>query len=251
MQTCQRCGATLDPSATACPYCSMQTPYGYHVAQQQTAYAQHAAYAAEQQKHAERARAAEPLKKTSLQALLAAVLGSVFCCAPAAILGIVLGLRAKSVARQHGLVAPASSTAAVVVGACGTVLFCVLLVLFVRDNQKHDARVDELQAVIDRSAQAQTLDQRTACILAEHRLLKDGYRETTGLSIYDFECSGKLEQAGERATLHDVRFRPNTDPRVTVAVCLSRGARWSVSELREDNDCGPKPSAPATSSSTR
>ncbi len=245
MQTCQRCGATLDPSATACPYCGTQTAYGHHVAREQAAFAQQAQYAAHARQQAERAGADAPLKRTAMQALVASLLGSVFCCVPVAILGIVLGLRAKSIARQHGLVAPASSTAAVVVGSFGTALFAVLVVLFILDNQKHDARVEELEALIARSGTAPNLDQRTACALAEHRLLKDGYGETSGLSIDDFECSGKLEQVGERATLHDVRFKPSTNPPVTATVCLAHGARWSVSELREDGSCAARAQAPA------
>jgi hypothetical protein len=237
MVTCERCGAALDTQAQSCPYCGTQTAFGLRVAADQAAFAQHAAQVTRARQEDERRAAAEPLRKKSLYALVCSLLGTLFCCVPLTVLGVVLGLRAKALARQHQLVAPVSSTAAVVLGAFGALLFVVVVALFFLDQHRHEQRVEQLSRAIERAAGAATLDQRTACTLAEHRLLVDGWQDKPGLSISDFECAGKVEQDGDRAVLRDVRFRASPDPRTSVKVCLSRGTRWSVAEVRAAGEC--------------
>ena len=70
--------------------------------------------------------------------------------------------------------------------------------------------------------------------------MQEGYGGKGGITIEGVACDGKVEQNADRAILRDVRFRTSSTERHTVTVCLARGARWSVKELRDDASCEPK-----------
>lgn len=248
MVSCPRCGANLDPSALACPYCRTQTAYGKQHAEHQTALQYHAAQAEQARAAHERGQRQAALAKKAQQALLWSIGGTLICCFPAAIVGLVMGLNVKSAAKREGVVAPGASTVAVVLGVFASALFCVMLALYVRDSRATDARIAALQARTDGARDREHLDRAVACALTELELLKEGFAGTSGLNISGFECDGKLEQDGERAVLSNVRFRTSSSDRRDVAACLSRGGRWTVKELREDGRCVPQSSvAPAAS----
>jgi len=248
MVSCPRCGANIDPSALACPYCQTQTLYGKQYAEQQAAYQYHAAQADQARAAHERAQRQAALGKKAQHAMLWSLGGTLLCCFPAAIIGLVMGLNVKSAAKRENAVAPGTSTVAVVFGVVALVLFGVMLVLYIRDSRATDARIAVLQAQVDAGRDAERVDLRLACALTELELLKEGFAGTSGLNISGFECNGKLEQNGERAVLSDVRFRTSSDERHDVAACLTRGGRWSVKELRKDGSCEPKAAARASAS---
>lgn len=243
MVTCPRCGANIDPSAHACPYCHTQTHYGKSYAEHQAAHQYHAAQAGEAQRAVERQARLRAIEVKSKHALYWSLGGTFTCCVPAAIVGLVMGLNAKSLAKKDGAVAPGASTAAVVLGCTAIALLAVVAVLGVLDSRATDARITALQAQVEPSRGATELDQRLACGIVELELLRTGYAGKGGVNIDDFQCDGKLEQSGEQATLRDVRFRNGSDGKKTVAACLTRGARWSVKELRDDGSCAPRAAA--------
>lgn len=248
MVTCPRCGANIDPSAIACPYCRTQTPYGAQQAAHQAAHQYHAARAEQVQRETERQARRRAIETKSKHALYWSLGGALTCCFPAAIIGVVMGLNAKSLAKQQGDVAPGASTVAVVLGGLGIALFGVIVALGIRDSRATDARIAALQAQVEPQRASAQLEQRLACSIVELELLREGYDGKGGISIGDFQCDGKLEQNGESATLRDVRFRAGSEGKKVVAACLSRGARWSVKELRDDGSCEPRaPPAPSVS----
>jgi len=240
MVSCPRCGANIDPSALACPYCQTQTLYGRQQQERHAAYQHQAAQAAQHQQAAERHQRQQALEKKAKHALFWSLAGLLVCCVPGAIVGVVMGLNVKSAAKREGVAPPGMSTIAVVLGACGVAVFGVFLVLFIQDSRARDARIAVLQAQLESTRTKEAIDQSLACGLTELELLQDGYAGKGGISIEGVECNGRVEQNGDRAILRDVRFRTSSTEKYTVTACLARGARWSVKELRNDESCEPK-----------
>lgn len=249
MVSCQRCGANIDPTALACPYCQTQTYYGRQQVERQAAYQQHAAHAEHAQRAQEKHLRQQALSKKAQHAMFWSLGGTLTCCFPAAIIGLVMGLNVKSAAKREGAVAPGASTVAVVLGCFALALFCAGVVMYVTDSRRTEARIAMLQARVEAARADEPLDQPLACALTELELLKEGFAGTSGLSISGFECSGKLEQSAERARLLDVRFRTSSSERRNVVACLTHGARWSVKELREDGSCEPRAAGASPASS--
>lgn len=249
MVSCPRCGAHIDPTALACPYCQTQTVYGRQQAERHAAYQQHAAQAEQAQRLHDRAQRQQALAKKGQHAMFWSLGGTFTCCFPAALVGLVMGLNVKSAAKRENIVPPSTATVAVVLAAFGFVLFGLGVVLFIRDSRENEARILALKAQVDSAPAGAPLEQPLACALTEMELLKEGFAGTSGLNISNFECSGTLEQSGDQARLKDVRFRTSVnDPKRTVAACLTRGTRWSVKELREDGSCEPRATPRASAS---
>lgn len=248
MVSCPRCGANIDPSALACPYCKTQTLYGRQQQEQHAAYQYQAAQVAQHQQAAERHQRQQALEKMAKHALFWSLGGLLVCCLPGAIVGIVMGLSVKSAAKRDGVTPPSMSTIAVVLGACGIAVFGVFLVLFIQDSRARDARIAVLQSQLEATRTKEAIDQPLACALTELELLQDGYAGKGGITVEGVECNGRVEQNGDRAILREVRFRTSSTEKHTVTACLARGARWAVKELRDDESCQPKAAAaPSTS----
>ena len=246
MVTCPRCGAGVNPSALVCPYCQTQTYYGQQQAERQAAYQYQAAQTEQAQLAAERQSRQQALSKKAQHALYWSLAGTFTCCFPAAVVGVVMGLNVKGVAKREGAVAPSTSTVAVVLGCCAVALFCVGVLLYVQDSREKDARIASLQAQTEAARSSEAIAQPLGCALTELHLLQEGYADKSGISIAAFQCDGKLEQNGDRATLRDVRFRTSSTERHVLAACLVRGTRWSIKELRDDNSCEPRAAAAAS-----
>jgi hypothetical protein len=237
MVSCPRCGANIDPSALACPYCQTQTYYGKQQAERQAAYQYHAAQTEQAKVATERQLRQQARSSKARHAMYWSLAGTLTCCFPAALVGLVMGLNVKGAAKKEGSLAPGSATVAVVLGCLSTALFCAAIVAAILDTRATNARIATLKTQIEASSSRDTLDQTLACALAEAELLQDGFAGKGGTSIEGFQCDGKLEQNADRATLHDVRFRTSSSERHSVAACLVRGARWSIKELRADGSC--------------
>jgi hypothetical protein len=251
MVTCPRCGANIDPSALACPYCHIQTHYGRQHAEHQAAYQYQAAQANQQQQAAERYARQQAISKKAQHSLYWALAGTLTCCFPAAIVGMVMGLNVKSAAKREGAIAPGTSTAAVVIGCFAVALFCLGVVLYINDSRTRDARMALLHTETDTARSREVIDQPLACALTELELLEQGYDGKSGIMIQGFRCDGKLETVPEGTALRDVRFATGSSPedRYVATACLKRGARWSVSQIRTDGLCSAP--APSTSASAR
>jgi len=243
MVDCPRCGAGIDPSALACPYCQTQTLYGRQQQERQQAHQYHAAQAQQSQQAAERQSRQQALTKRGQAAMFWSIAGTLACCFPAAIVGMVMGFNVKGAAKREGAIAPATSTVAVVLGCCSILMCVVFTALYINDSRTRDARIVTLQAQVEGARSREVIDQPLACALVELKLLQDGYLDKSGIMIAAFQCDGKLEQTKDTATLGDVHFRTGSKERHVVAGCLTHGARWSVKELRPDGACTPLPAA--------
>lgn len=233
---CTRCGAIVDPVALACPFCKTTTPAGvaaHQRAEQQRAYeAAHAAHASQQEAGAHRAR----VEALGTKALAASAAGLVICCAPASVVGLVLGLKARSAAASRGVPLPTRATLGIVLGALGTILTaCAYVFGFIaseRDRAANDARIVAIEAQLGDQPRRARLDNATACALAELHARRTGLNGKSTTSLERFECPGALTQDDARATLEDFTFAPSSSkPLVRVNVCFKRGDRWFVTEL--------------------
>jgi hypothetical protein len=234
--SCGRCGAGLALDAPVCPYCKTTTAYGHQLAERQRAEAWHQQQYQAAAVESERRNAQVAVDAKGRQSLVWSLIGLTGCF-PASIVGVVIALRAKSLAKERGLIAPGSATSGLVLGLIVPLALGGFLTLGMVLNQGMDERKAELRKLADRSASTSTLDQKTACTLAELRLLEDGYGGVAAISIDDFDCPGKVTESGEHASLSGVRFRPGSKPAVTVTACFNRGARWSVEKFVETGDC--------------
>lgn len=232
---CQQCGALLDPSAIACPYCNAPTPAAAVARAQQEqkaqARAQWEAAAQYQQNVATTAR----MTAAGKQSVLFGALGVVICCAPLSIAGLVQAVRSRSLAASIHQPAPTNAK----VGLALNLLAIVASVsfytwAFVSDGQAekaNDQAVAALEAQVAASSKAATLDHATACKLAELKARRDGWAGNRGHVLEGFECVGKSDATATKGQLDDFRFGHIKD-RYEVNVCFKRGAQWYVTEMR-------------------
>jgi len=233
--SCENCGATIDPSILACPFCQASTPAAAVARRrrEQEAEARAQAAAATQQQIAAAARAR--LESTATQALGWSIAGLVVCCLPLAIIGIVQGLRARAMATAAQAPLPGKATVGLGLGVLATVTSIGIVTSILIDNDRKqrsaDARVAVLEQKIGAQASAPTLDHDTACALAEIHARRSGHDGHLGHALEHFECIGKLEVDQDRAELKDLRFRWSSTT-YDASVCFKYGARWYVGELR-------------------
>jgi hypothetical protein len=249
---CQECGAVLDPSALACPYCRAPTPVAARARdeeQRRASYeaAQHA-YAAEH----ERRVGLDRLERAASTSLWTSLGSIILCCVPVLqAVSIAMYLRARSTAKALGVPVPAKATAGLAV-SLATLLGggAFMTWAFLRDRALATA-AEERIAVLEKqtaaSAQATSLDAPTACALAELHTLRDGFGGERGHNLTSFQCVGRLTVQSDRASVEDFRFRAEShDKKFTATVCLKRGAKWFVSEMKTDGDCGFTPATGQT-----
>jgi hypothetical protein len=171
-------------------------------------------------------------------------LGSIACfCFPVpAIIGIVMGLRARTLAQSLRLSLPVRATIGLVISALSSVS-CVVFMIWAVVSSQHDLatlgkRKTELEKQIGTKASATSLDQPTACALAELKILNDGHN---GVATYfhGYACPGKIATSGDRATLEDFQYYETTSsgPLKKVTICFKHGALWYVDEIRDDGKC--------------
>lgn len=183
------------------------------------------------------------IEAAASSSLLWSLASIVFFCIPIpAILGVVMGLRARSLAQSVRLSTPIRATVGLVISALSGASFVVFMIWAIvagqRDTAKIDKRKAELEKQIGTKATAATLDQSTACALGELKILAEGHN---GSSTYfhDYKCLGKIVTTGERASLEDFQYQDgSTGPLKKVAICFKHGALWYVDEVRDDGKCG-------------
>jgi sRNA-binding protein len=227
---CAACGAGIAATDSNCPYCGQMTPHGawQAQAQQHHAHAQ-AAYEAqrEQAEQFERAAAAKrDVQQSATRALYWSLGGLVGCfCFVPSIVAVVLALKARKAAQENEFEVPTSATTALVLGLVGVVMGIGLITIGVVQDQKRSARVEAIEKQLGDSARSSPLAQLTACLLAEKRLLTEGWDGSK--TIDEVECDGRLQQTGDRAVLSGLRFE-QSQKRIVLAACLQKGERWSV-----------------------
>lgn len=237
---CTACGAQLGANVPQCTFCGVVTPFGLqqqHAAQQQAAQAHafqlHREYQEAQQKQLDANRS---LKRTADASLYWGIGGIVACCffVPSAI-AMVLGLRARKMARRYDLVIPTNATMGLVLGSVGIAFGLFMVGLVIVQNYEREATLAEIETQLAGKLERTTIDQPTACLLAKRSLLKGEFKNSD-TPPDNFDCDGALSVDGNSAVLEDVKFT-RSSTRFTVRACLKRGARWSVSGFRENNAC--------------
>jgi len=239
---CQQCGAALAPGATQCAFCGAVTPLAHDLSRQAHAQQQHFAYQQQQVAlHHQVARqhdAKASIERTALHSLIWSALGLLCCLIPLfGIVGIVMALRARKMARKYGLVIPATATVGLVLGAFSLLASVFSYTFIVFQEIKRADRIELLESKLGSAALSEQLAPETACQLAELRLLKDGIGSVSGGSVEEFECTGKLQQDGDSAVLDDYSFHWTSHGRHRVKVCYRRGTRWTATGFRTANDC--------------
>ena len=241
-QPCQQCGAALAPGATQCAYCGAITQLAHDLSRQAHAQQQHLAYqqhqVALQHQVARQHDAKASIERTALHSLLWSALGLLCCVIPLfGIVGIVMALRARKMARKYGLVIPATATLGLVLGVFSLLASVFSYTFIVFQEIKRADRIDVLESKVGAGVLAERLAPETACHLAELRLLKDGIGSVSGGSVEEFECTGKLQQDGDSAVLDDYSFDWTSHGRRHVKVCYRRGTRWTATGFRAAKSC--------------
>ena len=239
---CQQCGATLTPGATQCGYCGAITQLAHELSRQAHAQQQHVAYqqhqVALQHQVARQHEAQASIARTALHSLIWSCLGLLCCIIPLfGIVGIVMALRARKMARKYGLVIPTTATLGLVVGIFSLLASVFSYTFIVIQETKRADRIDTLESKLSSTALAEQLTPEAACHLAGLRLLKDGIGDVSGGSVEDFECTGKLQQAADTAVLDDYGFQAGSKGRAHVKVCYRRGTRWTATGFRKTHTC--------------
>ena len=237
MMTCERCGAAIDPSLLACPYCKLTTPAGIRARERD----EHAARVhAEWQRGAEleAGRAAKAvIERTATHALGWSIAGLALCCLPLGAIGVFQGVRARSLATAQRTPMPVRATVGMWLGIVGSITSILVItwasVSSSRDQSRANARIAELEAETRSKAEAPTLDRNVACALAEGHALKTGYSGTSGYLLHGFACVGKLSTRRDTAAIEDFSFH-SSGSSFKVNVCFKRGATWYVGEMRAD-----------------
>jgi hypothetical protein len=215
------------------------TPYGAQLQHQQNQLAAHRDALDAHRENAEAWQrnqdAKASLARTSKHALIWSGAGALLCCAfvPSTV-GIVMGMRARKMAKEYGLVLPATATIGLILGVVGVLMGAGLITVGIIEGIKRDDRLAAISQQLGDSASKQELAHRTACLLAERRLLQGGFRDDK--SVDEFECDGKLTVDGDQASLDGIRFERGGDL-LTVTACLERGKRWAVGSFRVDASC--------------
>jgi hypothetical protein len=235
---CERCGATIDPLAHACPYCHLTTRAGVIAQQnQEAANRARAQWSAAVDFQKQRANEMQ-IQSTATQSVWLSVLGMVVCgCFPLGAAGIVQALRAKSMAAAQKMEPPPRAQIGLYSGII-SVLFSVgiCVAAFIsssHDQARADARTAEIDKQVGSKASDATLDHATACLLAEEAALKTGFDDNPGYSLEKFDCPGKLVPTSEAADLEDFAFA-HTGTTYKIHVCFKHGAKWFVESLSED-----------------
>jgi hypothetical protein len=237
---CTACGAELGANVPQCTFCGAVTTFGLqqqHAAQHQAAQAHafqlHREYQRAQQKQFDANRS---LKRTADASLYWGIGGLVACCffIPSAI-AMVLGVRARKMARRYDLVIPTNATIGLVLGSVGIGFGLFMIGIVIVQNHERESTLAEIETQLAGKLERATIDQPTACLLAKRSLLK-GEFNNSDTPPDDFDCDGALTLDGDSGVLEDVKFT-RSSTRFTVRACLKRGARWSVSGFRQNNAC--------------
>jgi hypothetical protein len=239
MQRCTSCHAPLEDERVPCTYCGALGPAAQAQRREQRA-AEEADWQRRdllelEREHAEYARAVASMESVATHSLLWSTAGALLCCLPVGpLLGLLAARRARRLASELGLLAPARATWGLGLGAAGLLLTTGLWGGAGWMLKLDLARKAQLESVVEAAAEAESLEPATACALTELELLETDF---DGYSVLDdFLCDGRPEIQGEQAVLHGLRFR-NGSTTVDFVACLKRGRRWSVDALRLGDSC--------------
>ncbi len=242
MTPCRHCSAPIGDDAESCQFCGMITARGVALKDARTAkqeaeaHARASAEAANAQSKAQSAQA--EASRANQTGLLWGILGTILCCVfpVGPIVGLIHGLKARSLAKAHGFSAPLGSLVVAGLGLSASTAIWILMGVMAA---KEESRKTELRKVI---GAAETLDLKTACALTELELFQTDYQGFGPFVDFECEATGDLEVDGDKATLRELRFDKSKQERTTFVACFHRNsAHWTVKQLRPDDDCDAPP----------
>ncbi len=250
---CPACGASIVDDALVCAYCNQPTPAALEArraeaeAERQREAAEDAHERAQDAKRLDNAR--RSVKSSGTWSVLWSVMGLLTCIVPVmSIVGLLMSVRARRLAREHDIVVPSSVSAGGVLGGVGLGLGVVFWIIGSVGIIEVSNRKDVLVETIAAGDTAEQLDATTACALAEYALLTEGWVGKRGASIDDYACTGRVTQDGDFAQIDDVVFHTSTDTRWDLTACFKRGTKWSLKGFRQtkgcDEDEAPPPKKP-------
>lgn len=259
---CERCGAIIDPTALACPYCHLTTPAGV-LAQQNQASADRAREQWVQAVSYQKDQAtAMQINSAATQSVWLSVAGIFLCgCFPLGVVGVVQAMRAKAMAQAQKMEPPPRAQIGFILGIISCVfsvgVIIAALISSSNDQKRADARVVEIDKQLGTKPNDATIDRATACLMAEEAAIKTGFDNNAGYVLKNYDCPGRLLPSADTAQLEDFHFDYSTT-HYKVNVCFKHGAKWFVENLSEDpcdfgavgGDAGSAPAATATSTST-
>jgi hypothetical protein len=233
---CQHCGATIDPHVPVCPFCRVTTAAGAEQQQRQAQEQEALARWTAAQKHQQDGVTRAKMTSAATQAVVCGAAGLVLCCTPVAVVGIVQGARARSMAASLAAPPPMQATLGLFLSSFAVLSSIGWLsyagIAGSHDKQATNAEATALEKSVAQQASAPVLAHETACTLAHIHFLRAGHEGTSGPYLDGFECHGKLTSNAERARLEDYRFK-RSSTKYEVDVCFKRGDRWYVTEARK------------------
>lgn len=171
---------------------------------------------------------------------IAFVLSLFGCCVPVGIVAFVMGFLSMKSATDAGRPRPMLSVAAMIISALFTVLGGVAIVVGIKENAEREEAAGAMKQKLSATLDAQTLDQQTACDLANLYFL--GVKEETAEA---FDCKGPFENGDIPRLLNVQRMYGGEQESYTF--CFARAHRWYVLATPADDRCPAE--APALPSS--
>lgn len=227
---CDGCGAPYRDTEPRCPFCGRLRE---EARDQQADERARAESKADSEQARLRAAAQTTVERCAKHSLYWALGGLPFCFVPiGAIVAIILAMRAKLLAKQHGLIAPARATVGLSVAALQLLAGAAVMVFANQQSAEHEARVKALSDELGQRAQQPALTAATACRIAELHLLTEGHDGIDDINIERVRCPGKLTTAGDTAVLDNVRFNKRR-----CQVTLRYGTAWDVESVSGREDC--------------
>lgn len=227
---CDGCGAPYKDAEPKCPFCGRLRAEGRA---QLAAEAERSSRREEGEASRLRQAAQTTVDRCAKQSMYWALGGLPLCFIPiCGVVAMVLSLRAKSLAKRHGLIAPAKSTVGLVVGALQVLVGGGAIVGANWLSEEHEERKQALAAELGDAPKAQALSPRTACAIAELHLVTEGFDGVDDQNIEGVRCPGRLVVTGNTATLEDVRFSKRR-----CAVTLRYGSEWAVESILGGSEC--------------
>jgi hypothetical protein len=175
------------------------------------------------------------LARTAKHSFFWSLGGLLACCLfiPSTV-GVVLSLRARKMASKYRLVLPLHATLGLALGSIGILAGAGLVTIAVVGEMRRSERVEAITKLLGDTAEQSELTHASACLLAELRLLRGGFRDND--NVDGFECDGQLKRTEHSAELLGIRFEQSSEPFVATA-CLERGQRWAVVGFRLKARC--------------
>ena len=250
MLRCANCNGPLQDDTEVCSFCGTLTPVGVTAKQRRLARDDIEQRSARQRQvvegEAAKARAHLDIEKVGKTAMIASLVGIVACCVlpigPA--IGIVLGSRARRVAKQHGLHNTGNATLGLTVGWLGVALAASLWVLMVVLSVQENNRKALLRSQLT-DVSAASLGLPTACALVELELIDLKFQGFASYDEYVCQATGSVTQNGDAAELRDTSFTKDSKKIQVVGCFVRHGGRWSLKKVDPLGECsgGPKPSS--------